>query len=193
MTGRHDADSPIKGMWVPNPLELGLPAMVLFRVAYRRVCLPLWLALSATAGLVAVSISVLCPRTPNHTTPPFEFGKRVHWYFPLEISPDPIDFGSLREGESAQASVEVQNPGKEAVTLVGVEAYCPCVQFSPTACSIGSHETRRLNVRVDHSDDPGFVGRLVILVIGRVAGGGVGFRTSVRLNRVRTREERTQE
>ncbi len=103
---------------------------------------------------------------------------------PLEISPDPVILTADQAGGPAVTSLEVRNVCNSSVMLETIETSCPCILVAPVPLSIGAHEVRSLDVSfAPSSDDEAFEDSLSIEVIGRVLGGGIGFRTRVTVTR----------
>ena len=81
-------------------------------------------------------------------------------------------------------SLEVRNLCDSSVTLESIETSCPCVLVAPIPLLIGAHEVKSLDVSfAPSSEDQGFEDSLSVDVVGRVLGGGIGFRTRVTVTR----------
>ena len=98
---------------------------------------------------------------------------------PFEVSPDPLELGSVRNGESARATVTMTNRVSGPLTLDRVETSCPCMHATGTPVTVGAGETASLDVSFDPSDEPGFEGGLSVDVTGLHATGKTLFKTTV--------------
>ncbi len=141
-----------------------------------------WATLPPALVLAVSALSILGSSTPNHTPPPSKLASTTDQHFPLEISPDPIEFGTLNQGEVAQASLRIQNNRSAPVTIERLETSCPCISMEPIPLHIGPHETQTLTVNFNPSTDGEYEGRLGVQVTSYLTGGVVGFRTEVKLN-----------
>jgi hypothetical protein len=99
--------------------------------------------------------------------------------FPLEISPDRVDLGSLRGGKSGRGLLRLTNKQDCTVVLERVEADCPCVRAKPVPNWIPPGGVADLLLSLDTASEPDFSGKLVIPVVGYLSGGEVAFQAQV--------------
>ena len=138
--------------------------------------------------LVASTLSILTSSAPNHNSLLSDLANTTGQRFPLEINPDPIDLGSLSQGESARASLRLRNCQDDPVTLARVETSCPCIAVDPLPILIAPRETQAVTVSFDPSSETNFQGGLRIDVVGYDKSGLVVLKTRVGLE-VRTKVE----
>jgi hypothetical protein len=101
--------------------------------------------------------------------------------FPLEISPDSIDFGILPPGEAAEACLTVRNTQDDSVVLERIQTSCPCIEATPAPTRIGPRQAEKLKVIFNASRDGDVGGPLSVELTGHLADGRIGFRALVRL------------
>jgi len=127
----------------------------------------------------ACALSILGSSTPNHTPPPSNLASSSGQLFPLEISPDPIDLGVIRAGESVRATLQLRNTRDEPLTLERIETTCPCVEVASVPLRINPGERQAMSVSFDSSSEPKFVGALRIDMTGFDKGGRCAFKARV--------------
>ena len=146
---------------------------------YTRPGFLLSVVLPAGAVVMITALAVVL-RSLNHTPPrPVNSAGAATHHFPLEISPDPIDLGILRRGESAHASVLIRNKQNVSLIIERVVLSCPCILAPSFPLQMGPHDVSRLSFSFDPSSEPDFEGKLAIEVTGYLAGGEIAFRTEV--------------
>jgi len=139
----------------------------------------LWVALPITFGLIAALIPPPGFSTQNQTPPPSKLASSTGRHFPLEISPDPIDLGIMRQGQSNAAKITLHNPSQQPVVVQRISTSCPCLHVVGQPLKLGPGESDTLAVGFQPSDEPDFRGRLSIEVIGRSIAGEVVLVTHV--------------
>ena len=134
---------------------------------------------SAVAGLCTLQLVSRGLTTSSYTPPTFSAAAPAS--SPLAINPDPVDLGIIEQGESAEASVVLENSRSEPVVLDRVKTSCPCVRFTPASVTVGAGETAALTVTFDPLSDPEFVGGLGVEATGYDSRGRALFKTRVDL------------
>jgi len=142
----------------------------------------IWTAVPAVVGVVAACLALpgssTLDHTPAHVNPASSSGR----HFPLTISPDRVELGTLNSGQSAQAELVLANSGRQPVTLVRVATSCPCLRAKTVPIRIGPAEARILVLCFDPSDEPDFHGGLSIEVVGHDENGSTVFMARVNVN-----------
>ncbi|MGC8642478.1 MAG: DUF1573 domain-containing protein [Isosphaeraceae bacterium] len=118
------------------------------------------------------SPQIIPPPHSNLTGPGSDF-------FPVEISPDPIDFGVIRWARVPRAPLSLRNVRSDPLTIDRIETSCECVSVAPVPVEIGPRQTRVVSVSFDPSSEPGFEGGLAVRLTAYLSGGEVAFRTTV--------------
>ncbi len=140
-------------------------------------------AFPAGVAIIVAALSSLGSSTSDQAPPPAVGpvgGGQQH--FPLAIGPDPIAFGVLSPGASAQTSLSVRSTQAAPLTLSRVETSCSCVGLAPVPTQIGPGESKTLDVTFDSSSEPEFEGVLSVEITGYLSDGRIGFRTLAKLN-----------
>ena len=113
--------------------------------------------------------------------PPSSLTRLPSQHSPLEISPDPLEFSVLGDGEATEKVVSIRNTGNDPLTLERVETSCPCISVSGVPLEVGPHESGALTVTFHRSldQDPEF--RVSVQLTGYLTMGQTGFRVELRL------------
>jgi hypothetical protein len=111
----------------------------------------------------------------------------------LEVSPDPVDLGTLRAGRSARAAIALRNTTGRTIVVDRIESSCDCLSLPALPLEVRPGSRAEFPVVFDSSHEAGFAGELGILVRGFDSGNTLVFRTQVRCEVVedcRPRRER---
>ena len=100
---------------------------------------------------------------------------------PVEVSPSPVDMGTLRPGTSGIATMFARNTTRDELVIARVETSCPCIRFEVAATRLEPGAGTSMAVFYDPGDAPDYRGGLSVECIGRDVGGILLFRCSVRL------------
>jgi Protein of unknown function (DUF1573) len=87
-------------------------------------------------------------------------------FCPIEISPDPVEFGVVDEGQVSNAVLSLTNRGSRELVIDRVETSCPCLTITPGRLRIAPSERKVVAVVFDPSGEPDFHGRLSIDISG---------------------------
>jgi Protein of unknown function (DUF1573) len=87
-------------------------------------------------------------------------------FFPVEISPDPVELGVVNEGRVSKAVLSLTNRAARELVIDRLETGCPCLTITPGQLLIAPSETKVVAVEFDPSGDPDFHGRLCIDISG---------------------------
>ncbi len=140
-----------------------------------------WTAIPVVMGLGALALSSLGSSPSEQAPPPLKPASPARPHFPLAISPDPIVLGVVHPGEQAETSLSLRNTQDKTLIVERIDTSCTCIDVEGVPARLGPYEAAELKVTFGQSDDPGFEGRLSVEVIGYLSGGGIGFRTSVKV------------
>jgi hypothetical protein len=90
-----------------------------------------------------------------------------------------VDLGTLRPGESAEATITLRNPTDETVVVERVETSCPCILATVPRLRLEPGGSVPLKLRFDPSKNLDFRGSLRINVQGVQQDRGLVFNTQV--------------
>jgi len=96
-------------------------------------------------------------------------------------SPNPINLGTIKRGQTARATATLQNPGSSPIHVDRVEASCPCVQVKMDHLHVTPGEDATVTVEFDPAEEPDFRGSLAVEYTGRSPDGLVVLRGRVDL------------
>jgi hypothetical protein len=99
--------------------------------------------------------------------------------YPWLIVTPVIDLGQLAAGERRSFALRLENPHDQAVEIVAVESTCPCLESAGVPARVRPGEAQALDISLDLSREPAFVGPLSLKVTGRTANGAIAFATQL--------------
>ncbi len=85
---------------------------------------------------------------------------------PLVFEPPEVDFGVVREGETAEGWLRIRNSGERMAQIAAIETSCGCTSAEPEARLLAPGAFTRLHVRIDAFAKRGEVQKRVELVDG---------------------------
>jgi hypothetical protein len=95
--------------------------------------------------------------------------------------PPVVDLGTLRPGESAEATITLRNATRNPVNIAAVATSCPCLVVEEYPAEILPNHTGEMRLHLDGASDLESDSRLAIPVSGMDADGSDLFDMVVRL------------
>jgi hypothetical protein len=80
----------------------------------------------------------------------------------LAASQPKIDFGTIRKGGKAEATIWLYNPGEKTVQFAAVNTSCDCFQVNVQAKEVQPGGKISATAKVDLTDEPNFTGGLCL-------------------------------
>jgi len=97
----------------------------------------------------------------------------------LQLKPQPLTLGRQTRSTIGVRHFEVQNVTKETITLASISTSCSCISATNLPLKLESNQKTSLTLQFNPKDEPDFVGRLAVDLVGRRPDGSIVFRESL--------------